>query len=213
MNSIKKLFTMTVLLSIMMPATGNAQNFKNDVENLGKSLNELKEATNELFSLFKKKDRSVASDAATSSGVQQGGFRIVTGHPDFKIRVLRCETSGSTCVIDIVLTNTGSSDVKVDLCGGYWRDASIAYDDEGNTYQSDRFLVGYGSSSPRQSGYEFVLPAGVPIKAKIQIEGLASSATYFPRLDLVANCETWGLNYYRGKVVHMYNIPISREGD
>lgn len=144
---------------------------------------------------------------------QNEGFRIVTGHPDFKIKIQRCEASGSTCVIDMLVTNTGSSDIQADIVGGYWNDASIAYDDEGNVYNKEKFLVGYSSSAPRTSGYVFSLPAGVPIKARIQIEGLASSATYFPRLDLAVGCKAWGLDYYEKKLVKMYNIPISREGD
>ena len=206
---------MTVLLSIMMPAIGNAQNFKNDVENLGKSLNELKEATNELFTLFKKKDRSVASDAATSSGVQQGGFRIVTGHPDIKVKIQRCEVSGSTCVIDFIIQNTSSADIDFDLIGGRGYiegGVSKAYDDEGNMYSGYDFLVGFGSEL-NASINDSTLPAGISRKARIQIKGLSTAATKFLRIDLRANSKKLQWHVSTGHTIRFENVPITHEGD
>lgn len=150
---------------------------------------------------------------SVSCFAQNGGFRIVTGHPDFKIKIQRCEASGSTCVIDMLITNTGVNDVKADIIGGYGTDASKAYDDEGNVYMNNNVRVGYGANAPRTNGYIIDLPAGAPIKVRIQIDGVASYAKLFTRLDLDVDCPAWGLHTHQGKPVKMYNIPISRDGD
>ena len=60
----------------------------------------------------------------------QDGIKIITNHPDFKIKVKRCAASGKTVVIDLILTNEGTNDIEgVYVCGGAW-DCSEAYDDE-----------------------------------------------------------------------------------
>lgn len=137
---------------------------------------------------------------------REGAFKLVTNHPDFKIKVRRCEASGKTCVIDLIIENVGSSDVNV--MTGYGNGRLIAYDDEANRYESIKVSV--GNSNWIWSEWRNLMSC-VPMKARIQIEGVAESATMFRRLDWCIDCEAWGLG--RNKPIKFMNLPISREGD
>ena len=46
---------------------------------------------------------------------QDAPLKIVTNHPDFKIKVKRCAASGKTVVLDLILNNEGTNDVKIDM--------------------------------------------------------------------------------------------------
>lgn len=137
---------------------------------------------------------------------REGAFKLVTNHPDFKIKVRRCEASGKTCVIDLIIENIGSSDVDIyvnDATYGNY-DHFIAYDDEANQYQKIYLTVGNGRG-------HHTLPANVPLKARIRVEGVVESATMFRRLDWKIQCNAWGMN--ANKPIKFINLPISREGD
>lgn len=137
---------------------------------------------------------------------REGAFKLVTNHPDFKIKVRRCEASGKTCVIDLIIENVGSSDVYIST--GYRNGGLIAYDDEANRYESIKVSVG----NNEWIWYaQRMLMSCVPMKARIQIEGVAESATMFRRLDWYIDSEVWGLN--SNKPIKFINLPISREGD
>lgn len=141
---------------------------------------------------------------------REGAFKLVTNHPDFKIKVRRCEASGKTCVIDLIIENVGSSDVTISVQSSYGKNYLIAYDDEANEYNYIKLAV--GSKWITTSYQEKVtLLAGVPMKARIQIEGVAESATMFRRLDWRIYSDAWGLN--SNKPIKFINLPISHEGD
>ena len=141
---------------------------------------------------------------------REGAFKLVTNHPDFKIKVRRCEASGKTCVIDLIIENVGSSDVTISVQSSYGNNYLIAYDDEANEYNYIKLAV--GSKWITTSYQEKVtLLAGVPMKARIQIEGVAESATMFRRLDWRIYSDAWGLN--SNKPIKFINLPISHEGD
>lgn len=175
-----------------------------------------KEETNQEAS-YVAEDAEITDDGSSNeSGVEttyvgeerqrrEGAFKLVTNHPDFKIKVRRCEASGKTCVIDLILENVGSSDVNMYIDGN----SLIAYDDEANEYNKISISVGNSNWIYADSR---TLMAGVPMKARIQIEGVAESATMFRRLDWgIQRCEAWGLD--RNKPIKFMNLPISREGD
>ena len=152
-----------------------------------------------------------------SSGVfafaQTPGVKIVSVHPDLKIKITRCEAAAKTVIIDLMFENVGSGDVKLYLKpgSGTAHTMSTAYDDEGNVYTSENFKVQLGTSvSYGWDAASQTLPAGVPIKGRIKIEGVQESATVFKRIDLWMSSGEWG---FRDKVVKMTNVPISREGD
>lgn len=141
---------------------------------------------------------------------REGAFKLVTNHPDFKIKVRRCEASGKTCVIDLILENVGSSDVTIRVKSSFDHDSLIAYDDEANEYKYINLSVG-SKWIPTAYSENKTLLAGVPVKARIQIEGVAESATMFRRLDWRITSNAWGLDY--NKPIKFINLPISREGD
>lgn len=138
--------------------------------------------------------------------------KIVTGHPDFKIKITRCEANGSTAVIDMLLENESPQDVKLTL-KSY---ATAAYDDEGNKYSDGKIKLQFGNSSWMEgkqgnSPISNLLPSEIPMKAHIQIDGIPESATMFKRIDLGVSCSEWNLK--EDKFVKFTNVPISREGD
>ena len=141
----------------------------------------------------------------------QGGLRIVTGHPDFKIKIKRCEASGSTCIVDMVMMNAGSGDISAYVYGGWNPETTIVYDDEGNSYSGGKIKVQTGSAAPSDLGVSVNLPSEVPVKVRLYIEGIVEEAAELSRIDLQVNCTAWniGLN----KKVKISNVPISREGD
>ena len=71
----------------------------------------------------------------------QDAIKIVTNHPDFKIKVKRCAASGKTVYIDLILNNTGYNDVEGLAAWGSGGNASEAYDDEGNIYRDNSIKV------------------------------------------------------------------------
>lgn len=137
---------------------------------------------------------------------REGAFKLVTNHPDFKIKVRRCEASGKTCVIDLIIENVGASDVYIST--GNRTGGLIAYDDEANRYESIKVSVGNNEWIWYQ---QRMLMSCVPMKARIQIEGVAESATMFRRLDWYIDSKIWGLD--GNKPIKFINLPISREGD
>lgn len=140
----------------------------------------------------------------------QDGIKIVTNHPDFKIKVKRCAASGKTVILDLVLNNVGVNDVeKVWVAGG--SQSSEAYDDEGNIYQGDALTVKVANKQNYISNYtdDFNIPTGVPIKLSVCIEGVPQSVESIARLKLIFVNSAWSLD--RDKPVRINNIPISRD--
>lgn len=132
-------------------------------------------------------------------------MRIITNHPDFKIKIKRCEVSGKTCVIDMVIENIGYEDVIYQTNNNYF----IGYDDEMTEYSN--FKVAIGNSNWIDDYQYRKLMSNIPMKARIQIEGVPAAATMFRRIDWTINCEAWNLS--REKKVKFLNIPITREGE
>ena len=81
---------------------------------------------------------------------QDAPLKIVTNHPDFKIKIKRCAASGKTVVLDLILMNEGVNDVEgVMAFGGQGRwtwSCAEAYDDEGNIYQNESLSSDYKKS-------------------------------------------------------------------
>lgn len=135
-------------------------------------------------------------------------MRIITNHPDFKIKIKRCEAAGKTCVIDLVIENIGYEDVIIRT--GSQERHFIGYDDEMTEYTNIRVSMG----NSNWLGYwseERKLMANIPIKARIQIEGVPAAATMFRRIDWTIESGAWNLG--REKKVKFLNIPITREGE
>ena len=138
---------------------------------------------------------------------QDAPLKIVTNHPDFQIKVKRCAASGKTVIIDFILSNIGTNDVRVNNVVVYlW---SEAYDDEGNIYQGDNLKVKVANrQNYNGTSGDFLVPSGVPMKLSIQINNVSATAESIARLSLAFDCGVWGLD--NNKLVKISNIPISR---
>lgn len=149
--------------------------------------------------------------AISFQGLQaQAPLKIVTNHPDFKIKVKRCAASGKTVIIDLILTNEGATDVEDILgWGGGW--STEAYDNDGNIYQKESIKVRVANRPDYNSGNSgrFKIPEGVPMKYSVCIENVPISTESIARLSLHFECAKWGLS--SEKLVKISNIPISRD--
>lgn len=156
-----------------------------------------------------------AAERNDESSVQQRsqGMRVVTNHPDLEIKVKRCQVSGKTCVIDFIMTNYGN-DTTAEF---YTSNASHvpmdtrtkAFDDEGNIYEIHR--IGFGGTISDWPSERVNLLNDTPLRCRIEIEGVSSSATLWKRILLTAKCGSLGLQH--NKPIMFYNVPITREGD
>lgn len=144
---------------------------------------------------------------------QDAPLKIVTNHPDFKVKVKRCAASGKTVVLDLVLNNDGVNDVEnvISFGGAIFGDyKSEAYDDEGNIYKGDDVKIKVANSQDysKNTG-KFNILSGVPMRISIRIDGVSQSAESIARLKLMFECKTWGLDYHNPVIFS--NIPISRD--
>lgn len=201
------LFTLIALLSFTSETY--SQGF---LKKLGKALEEVNKTLEEVNSAVGGTTTSLATDntesAATddSSNQKKGSSATVTtNHPDFKIKVSRCEVSGRTCVVDLILENKGSSDVAMTIIAN----GAVAYDDQANEYTDVKISI--GSSDWVTGGRDYKLRSEVPVKARIQIENVVDEATIFKRLDWHINCNEWDLHH--NKTIKFKNLTISRADD
>lgn len=143
--------------------------------------------------------------SASSSPGRIAGLKIVTNHPDLEIKLKRCQVNGKTCVIDLLMTNYGNDTTAT----FYTSDGSKAFDDEGNIYRIYR--MGFGGTISVWDSHTVNLLCDTPVRCRIEIEGVSSSATLWKRILLIARCGLLGLD--DNKPIMFYNIPITREGD
>ena len=59
--------------------------------------------------------------------------KVVSPHPDVKVKFLRCIESGGTAVIEFTVNNLSNQDQEFTILG--YNNYSTAYDDEGNVYR------------------------------------------------------------------------------
>ena len=191
-----RIFTIIVTMFLVLPFNSHAQFFKELGKEVGSAvLSGL--ATSLKGENKQEENNSEDDDMPTSSRIAPvEGTKIVTHHPDLKIKLRRCEVNGKTCVIDLIMENLGSDT------------ESFANDDEANRYT---FSVQVTGRDLNYYSTKIELLNNVPIKARIQIEGVESAATMFKRIHLATRCESFGL--YTSKPITFYNIPISRDGD
>lgn len=202
-----RIFTIIVTMFLVLPFNSHAQFFKELGKEVGSAvLSGL--ATSLKGENKQEENNSEDDDMPTSSRIAPvEGTKIVTHHPDLKIKLRRCEVNGKTCVIDLIMENLGS-DTEIYLHGSGSTEESFANDDEANRYT---FSVQVTGRDLNYYSTKIELLNNVPIKARIQIEGVESAATMFKRIHLATRCESFGL--YTSKPITFYNIPISRDGD
>lgn len=160
------------------------------LKKIGQALDNVTETLNET-------SEALGSTSGTTSA-SDGAFKVVTNHPDFKIKVTRCEASGRTCILDFIMENQGSDDVNLTVTAS----RTVGFDDEANEYDKNMYLTISGKST-----FSFTLRAGVPIKGQFRFESVPESAKTFRRIDFSLTCKAWGLTY--DKPVMFKNIPIT----
>ena len=150
--------------------------------------------------------------AVQSITAQDRPLKIVTNHPDFKIKVSRCVANDKTVYLDLVLSNEGVNDVEVfELWACTTHEAIMTYDNEGNIYGCRSNFVKLANSreySDHGTGPVHLL-AGVPMRLSIRIDGVSTTAESIARIDLPFNCAAWGLTSQ--KPVKISNVPITRD--
>lgn len=143
---------------------------------------------------------------------QDNPMKIVTNHPDFRIKISRCVAIDKSVYIDLLLSNEGNEDIEaIELWACSTMESIATYDNEGNTYGCYTNFVKLANNnnySDHGTG-PFKLLEGVPTRLSIRIDGVSTSAESIARIDLPFNCPTWGLTSQ--KPVKILNIPITRE--
>lgn len=208
----KKSIVFAVAALLLLPMEGSAQKW---LKNLGKVAKEVEKVLDSTPSSTDTASSGTTESSSTNNATgeyQKGGFKIVTHHPDLVIKLRRCKVSGKTCVIDLLVSNVGDKDAKLAICGGAYE--SFAFDDEGNQYNRSQFITGIGNSQ-FTSHYisSFPLLSNSPVKARIQIEGVAEEATIFTRIQWDVTSSEFAIGGNTKKYVTFYNVPITRDGD
>ena len=139
--------------------------------------------------------------------------QIVTGHPDFKVKVTRCAASGKTVVLDMVFTNVSETDVEdwgIALNGNsilLWDKVSTVYDSEGNIYKGNALAIKVSNYDYREWFNGLKMISDVPMKVSLQIKGVPETVESLARVDLVVNIPLFNVG---STPVKIKNIPISR---
>lgn len=142
---------------------------------------------------------------------QDHPMKIVTNHPDFKIKVNKCAANEKTVFIDLVLYNEGPDDIEaIELWACSTMENISTYDNEGNIYgcYSNFVKIANRDYSDHGTG-PFSLISEVPMHLSIRIDGVSTTAESIARIDLPFICPPWGLTSQ--KPVKISNIPITRD--
>jgi hypothetical protein len=158
---------------------------------------------------------SSGSDAY--AGTQQsdrGAIKIVTGHPDLKVKVRRCAASGKILIIDLTFTNVGTSDVDEFLVYATRfsnnNTQTEAIDDEGNVYKDNMLVSSSGDPEYTDMSKRFSLIPDVPMKVSFRITGVSESAETIARLKIGIYCRALGFSEWNHYIT-IRNIPIARD--
>ena len=130
---------------------------------------------------------------------------IVTGHPDFKVKVTRCAASGKVVVLDLVFTNVSATDVES------WSIAtnsgeSVVYDSEGNVYSGNSLAVKVSNLNYNNYLRNLKMISDVPMKVSLQITGVPANVEALARVDLAVDIPLFNIK----SPIKIKNIPIER---
>lgn len=132
--------------------------------------------------------------------------QIVTGHPDFKVKVTRCAASGKTVVLDMVFTNVSETDVE-DWSIGTLYCNTVIYDSEGNVYKDNNLAVKVSNFDYSMGFNNLKMISDVPMKVSLQIKGVPETVESLARVDLHVTIPSFNIG---NTPVKIKNIPISR---
>ena len=135
---------------------------------------------------------------------------------DLNIKLKRCVVSGNQGYIDLIVTNnTGYpiSDVFVlPYNGNVKYSETVAYDDEGNVYffkQNGNGIKEITVGGKGNGGLYSALPEEVPVKVRIELQGVSEFATEFTMLNMIFRGDLTPNKTQDGSVTFR-NIPITR---
>lgn len=137
--------------------------------------------------------------------------QIVTGHPDFKVKVTRCEASGKNVVLDMVFTNVSAQDVEewaiyADRC---CPGTSVVYDSEGNIYKESVLKVKVSNGAYSAYFTNMKMISDVPMKVSLMITGVPANVESLARVDLDVTVPLFNIDGYKAPI-KLKNIPIAR---
>ena len=126
----------------------------------------------------------------------------------------RCFVKGSTCVVDLAVTNTGNKELTSTL---YWfPDAGttgiMVYDDEGTVYKYDKVSGNYGGTNFGPSignAYNVKIPGDVTLKVRCQIKDFDEYAASIKTLKIPFILTNGASS--TGCYLQVKDIPVSRE--
>lgn len=137
---------------------------------------------------------------------QDKPIKIVTGHPDFSLKITRCVASGKNVVLDMVVTNLSDNDVECFKVHGSSY-ATKVYDDQGNIYDSD-IDVKIANKQYTTGTIEIKLVAGIPTKYSLMIANVSQKAQYLVLVEPDIYVPAWKTV---NSTVKIRNVPITRE--
>ncbi|MFR9546431.1 MAG: hypothetical protein SNJ29_12765 [Rikenellaceae bacterium] len=116
---------------------------------------------------------------------------VESPHSDLSVKVMSCSYTSGTVVIDMLLTNLGE-DMEFDTRGS----GVIAYDDQGNAYnsKSSKVLVGIANQSLKISA-KYLLPQDVPVKFRIQLDNVSADASKFSIFKFAPHYSSYDHNH------------------
>lgn len=177
------------------------------------SIDELKEKKADDKNMEVKKTTAVQTTEKNNGTQKQetkdpfADCKIVTGYPDFKINIKRCEAADKTVLIELTLLNNTDTDVEeFSFYGGC--SGTKLYDDQGNIYEDRSVLVKMANKEYGCYSDYIKLVAGLPTKMSIMVYNVPLSVKSFALLDLNIFVRPWNIN--KG-TVKLRNIPITRE--
>lgn len=160
------------------------------------------EKTNKILDEADKMFGNDNSSPSSSRRKQASGFQIVSPHPDIEIQFKRCIISGSTVILDMIITNYGK-DATIQLGGSSY---TQVYDDMGNQYDKTSVSIADGEMRDWQSA---LFPTEVPLKFRMQISDVNPEASMFKRINLNIYSKTIKID----EVIILYNVPITRRNN
>ena len=137
---------------------------------------------------------------------QNKPIKIITGHPDFNLKITRCVASGKCVVLDMVVTNLGENDVEEFKVHGSDY-ATKVYDDQGNIYDSD-INVKIANKQYTTGAISIKLVSGVPTKYSLMIDNVSPRAETIVLVEPDIWIPAWKTV---NSTVKLRNIPITRE--
>lgn len=140
---------------------------------------------------------------------QDAPIKIVTGHPDLKVKVNRCEASGNLVIIDLTFTNMNEQDAEGNTGPCMYSGKTyepVAFDNQGN-----KFSIKFKVSNQNDYSVWATVPllSEIPAKVSLRIEGVPESSEFFSRLNLNFDSKALGLD--KTNIIQIKNIPITRD--